>query len=170
MLMPNIHPVVVHFPIALLSIYALFEFLRFPKLVRQSWYTPVKCAFLFLGTILGFAALLTGGWAEDSVGESKLVGIHSMWAAVSMWIFAVLCATYLLLFISRTEWFVKFEARFKRAGTMFPAVAGAILKVAPIGAFVGLVAITVTGALGGAIIYGSDVDPVVHFIYKLLVK
>jgi uncharacterized membrane protein len=33
-----------------------------------------------------------------------------------------------------------------------------------------LAAVTVTGALGAAIVHGQDVDPVVNFIYTLFVK
>ena len=34
-------------------------------------------------------------------------------------------------------------------------------------ALVGIVVITITGALGGAIVYGPEVDPIVSVIYHL---
>lgn len=37
----------------------------------------------------------------------------------------------------------------------------------PFLALIGLIAITMTGALGGAIVYGPNVDPVVKFVYSL---
>jgi hypothetical protein len=33
----------------------------------------------------------------------------------------------------------------------------------------GLAAITVTGALGASIVYGPNIDPFVHYIYRLFV-
>ncbi|MFA4887422.1 MAG: hypothetical protein WC595_04365, partial [Candidatus Nanoarchaeia archaeon] len=33
---------------------------------------------------------------------------------------------------------------------------------------IGLMLITITGALGGSIVYGTDTDPVVKLIYKIL--
>ena len=167
----NIHPVFVHFPIAFLTFYALFEILQFRVLTRQSWYTPIKCIFLFLGTLSGFAALQTGEMAEEIVGESRLMEIHATWASITIWIFGVLSVCYILLFISRTTWFMEHvESKFKRAGTLFPAMAETILKIAPLGALVGLVAVTITGSLGGAIVYGPDADPIVRFVYNLFMK
>jgi len=161
----------VHFPIAFLTVYALFELMQFPVLTRQSWYTPIKCTLLYVGTFFGFIALQTGDLAEHAAARSNLIEIHSTWGAVSMWIFGVLSVCYILLFVSKEPWFMeKIEGRFKRAGTFFPAMAEAILKIAPIGALLGLTAITITGALGGSIVYGPDTDPVVHFIYHLFIK
>jgi hypothetical protein len=37
-------------------------------------------------------------------------------------------------------------------------------------AIVGLILITVTGALGGILVYGPDVDPVAKLLYSLIVK
>lgn len=42
-----------------------------------------------------------------------------------------------------------------------------ILAILGTAAALGLVAITITGGLGASIVYGPDVDPVVHFIYSL---
>lgn len=167
----NIHPTMVHFPIALLGLYSFFEILRFRKLVRQSWYTPVKCAFLFFGTFFGFLAFTSGILARKSLGlYSLLISEHSKWAGISLGIFTLLSICYILFFVSQKGWFVRFEAHIKHAGTMFPAMARATLLLAPIGALIGLIAITITGALGDAIVYGPNIDPLTQFIYHLCIN
>ena len=40
--------------------------------------------------------------------------------------------------------------------------------IVALAALAGLIAISITGALGGAIVYGPDVDPVVSLVYHLL--
>ena len=40
--------------------------------------------------------------------------------------------------------------------------------VSALASALGLVAVTITGALGGALVYGPDVDPFVSLIYRLL--
>jgi hypothetical protein len=42
--------------------------------------------------------------------------------------------------------------------------------VATLLALLGLAAVTVTGAMGGSLVYGPDVDPFVKILYGLLVK
>jgi hypothetical protein len=37
-------------------------------------------------------------------------------------------------------------------------------------ALIGVLAITITGALGGVIAFGPDIDPAATFFYNLLVK
>jgi hypothetical protein len=39
--------------------------------------------------------------------------------------------------------------------------------IAPLLALLGIIAVTITGALGGAIAHGADTDPVVQMIYSL---
>ena len=49
---------------------------------------------------------------------------------------------------------------------LFPLIDKKALGV--IVGLIGLMLITITGALGGSIVYGTDTDPAVRFIYKIL--
>lgn len=175
----NIHPIFVHFPIALLTLYALFELLRFKKLLAQPWFEYVKASFLIIGSLTSFLALQTGELAEEGIGRGnselhRLVETHSAWASVSAWIFAVLAVVYLVVFINRGALGVRLQSSIlKRIWNPLSTIAGWIYRhswIMIIASLAGLIAITITGALGGAIVYGPEADPLVKFIYPILVR
>lgn len=156
----------------MLVIYALAEVLRFRALIRQPWYEPTKIVLLVIGVISSFAALSTGEAAEHLVPRSQLVEVHSGFAAASTWIFAVLLAAYLIRLLAASLSVERLRALVEKLGPlwrMLVALAHFILRpyVVSTLALLGLAAVTVTGALGGAIVYGPDVDPIVSFIYHL---
>lgn len=67
--MPNIHPLIVHFPIALLSSFLLMEFLGLVA-GKESFRTAATWM-LYLGTIGALAAVLAGLWAAATVEHSE---------------------------------------------------------------------------------------------------
>ncbi|MHB1316513.1 MAG: DUF2231 domain-containing protein [Minisyncoccota bacterium] len=165
----NIHPLFVHFPIALLTVYALAEIIWYKKITLQTWWWNFKAALLTLGVIGGFVALQTGDIAESIKGRSSLIEIHSTFAAISVWIFSALLFSYIIKFISlyKSEYV---QYGFKNKAFYFVEYVGKfITKISILLAFIGLITLTITGALGGAIVYGPDVDPVVNFIYSIVV-
>jgi len=168
----NIHPILVHFPIAMLVIYAVFEIARFRFLTRQSWYEPTKVVLLAIGVLSSFVALSSGEVAADIVGETDLVEMHSAFAVASTWIFSVLLIAYIVHGLAVSLSVTRIRTLVEKLGPIWRALivlARFILKpsVAVILAILGLMAITVTGALGGAIVYGPDIDPIVSFVYHL---
>lgn len=56
----DIHPVTVHFPIALLTVYGLMELVWSKRLKKEQAWFYVKASFLILGVISAYAALSTG--------------------------------------------------------------------------------------------------------------
>lgn len=166
----NFHPIFVHFPIALLTIYAILELARFKKLQERLYAFHVKATLVILGALASIPAYLTGNEQLESMQPGTplylTVVTHSHWALATVLIFGFLAlikaAEWLLL-----EW-TSMPANLKAVlGWARPAAKSLLV---PILALVGLVCVTVTGALGGAIVYGPDIDPVVSFVYKLLVK
>jgi len=165
----NIHPVVVHFPIALLTLYALFELARFKKLTNQTWYRPVKLAFLFLGTLFASLAAKTGEIAAGE-GTNTIVEMHERMANMSIWIFSILAVAYLVALFFEHPNMQKYVQRMGSLGPLLRKLSGIITMISPLLALAGLFTITATGALGGAMVYGPDVDPIVRFIYDLLIN
>lgn len=196
----NIHPIFVHFPIALLTIYALLEvfipikiaaykafkwenFWAYKLLINPIW-QAIKAFLVIVGTLIGLLTLETGEMAEELVRSTasdprvfgtsqmgQLIEMHSTFAGVSIGIFAALAVGYIAYFIEKksaaaesSEAIHKFMQKFGGVVTLIRKI---VLNpwVAAILALVGLVAITITGALGGAIVYGPDVDPAVKMIY-----
>jgi len=87
-----IHPILVHFPIALLFTSIFFEFLGYLK--QRESYREFGYWLLILGFLGGLAAAGTGFWSEDA---AKAVGVpeeaidrHETFAVVSMIIFGAM--------------------------------------------------------------------------------
>ena len=63
----NLHPIFVHFPIALLTLYTLCELLRFKKIKDHPAWFYLKAVLIICGTLGAAAALLTGDGAKEAV-------------------------------------------------------------------------------------------------------
>lgn len=156
-----------HFPVALLTLYALMEILRVSSITKNTWYTPVKKAFLFIGVLSSWAALQSGELAEDLFRNSHaLIERHAQFGSITTWIFGILAGAYITeLLLSKS-----ILSKYPVVSNFLKKLTKLILSVAPLLAVVGLIAITITGALGGAISRGPDVDPIARFFYDLLVQ
>lgn len=127
----------------------------------------VKATFCIIGTVISYATYITGDMIEN-LYEGELVQRHSQSATVTIGFFTLLSLAHL------TRW-LELSGLFKEPHTglvrIVLAYTNFIFKtpVIAICALFGLAAITVTGALGGALAYGYEVDPVVNFIYKIFV-
>ncbi len=177
----NIHPIFVHFPIALLTIYAIMELLRFKKIKELPYFFYSKAIILIIGALSSSVALQTGEMAEHAIARGseirKIVNMHSFFAGFSSNIFAILAIVYAISWINKSEFAKKILSKVTNIGIVnklwiFASKIAEKILVNDILmitlAIIGLVTITITGALGGAIVYGPDVDPIVHFIYNLV--
>lgn len=142
----NIHPAFVHFPIALLCIYAIIEIIPLARFWPAVQWDAIRRFSLYTGTAFGVAAFLTGVMAEDLVGVPTLVEPHEEAAAVTIALFIILCLV---------TYFWRGEGSMKYWFTKALALSG-------------LAMLFVTGALGANIVYGSDVDPIVSFVVRIL--
>lgn len=89
---PNIHPVIVHFPIAILLVAALIDFLNL--FLADKWWDDLKSTILYgIGAVSAIAAYYTGNWAADSVflpSEAQTVlNNHADWALWTVWFFGL---------------------------------------------------------------------------------
>lgn len=171
----NIHPIFVHFPIALLTLYSFFECFYFRKLINKEYWFFVKAILVVMGTLGGFFALSTGDLAknqyQNNIDIKNLIEIHSNWAAVAISIYSIISFVYIIKWFDYSSWLKKYKPN-----NFFIVVRSSVSRVIQIFlspwilitlAGAGFVTITIAGALGGAIVYGPDVDPVVKFIYQL---
>ncbi len=167
----NIHPILVHFPIGLLTLYAFLELFRFNMLTNKTYWFYLKASLVIIGFLSSIATFFSGDAIEDLFrgfpDQMHLVSVHSNFAFATCVLFGIISLSYLTQWIAKegisfNQTFWKYLVRVTHQFLQGPAVV--LLALA------GLFCVTVTGALGGALVYGSDIDPVVSFIYKLFIK
>ena len=164
----NIHPLFVHFPIAFLLLYSLIRILPFERLVPSLSWRHIQQILLLAGVLGAFLSNTTGELAEHLVRpEEALVEMHAFFALASTWIYGLLLGGE-ILFILNPYLSKKFP---------LGSIATLLLKVENlltnrtltlVLAIVGVVAISLTGLLGGVMVYGTSADPLAPFILKIL--
>ncbi len=166
----NIHPIIVHFPIALLVVYALCELVRFSFVTRQSYWFYVKAVLVIVGSLSASVALESGETAAEMLTErNPLVRVHSNFAEISSWIFGIIAFSYLILWVHRV-FPALFSEKLGALGRVIMWLAGLVQRtpiIVTLSLF-GLLFVTVTGGLGGAIVYGSNFDPFMRPILTYL--
>ena len=174
----NIHPLFVHFPIALLVVYSVLELGSYfiSLLRRQKWIFSVKAFLLFTGVLTAFVALVTGGIAEDLVAgvnpRAFILEVHSPFAIATTVLYSILAATYIIRLFDQNGWgnyiaglsnpFIRIWSLKKYGAYLILDTWFLLLLVT-----LALIGMLVTGALGAALVYGPNADPFISFIYHL---
>ncbi len=137
----GLHPKIVHFPIALLSAYALLEILG--VLFRNEFLSKTAHLFLFLGVLGALAAILTGNQAEEAaellekqgaIIQFHAISEHSDFANYTLWFFAA-------ILVGRT--FLVLKKKFQ----------GTIKYLFIVLALIGFFLVFETGERGGKLVY-----------------
>ena len=97
---PNAHPLIVHFPLALLCTAVALDFAAW-ALRRNQPLRQTATVLYVLGTVGAVAAYVTGRTASETVWlpgmAHALVAQHWDWALRTVWFFAVLAVTRVVL-------------------------------------------------------------------------
>ncbi len=169
------HPLVVEFPRALLTVYADLEFAFLLPVVRKfPWNEYVKAAFLFFGVAGAGMAVISGETAQHIVraadpSKRQLIQLHSSYADITTFIFCILVAAYALKLLLDLWPAEGRQSPVFKLSQGFQPLTVFILST-PVRLFLalaGLIGISITGALGGALVYGASIDPFVSFVYGL---
>jgi uncharacterized membrane protein len=166
--MYNIHPIFVHFPIALLFIYSVIKIIPFQKWLPKISWIQIERVLLFVGVLGAFSALYTGDIAEHLTDPNRqIVELHSSLAYLSTFLYGLLFIGELLaifspIFVKKFNNFTvnKFIAFFEKILT--DRIFGIVVSL------FGLLAISLTGLLGGVLVYGTSADPIAGLVLKLL--
>jgi len=119
----SLHPVVIHFPIAIFLLYILFEFIG---LFRDS-FSNTAFILLLLGLIFGILAVLTGNQAAEvliktsQIGKNipkELIEEHENYATLALWFYFALAALRIYFVVNH-----KFNKKM-RIIILFCAIAG----------------------------------------------
>lgn len=143
--MINIHPAFVHFPIALLILYAIIELFPLYRWMPGVAWASMRGVLLYVGTASAILAAITGLMAAEIVGELPAVEVHEK-AALALVVLAILT--------SAVNYFWRNESPASRY----------TLKALALAIFLMLF---IVGALGASIVYGPEVDPIVSFVTGL---
>jgi uncharacterized membrane protein len=88
----NIHPLLVHFPIALLSVYAVLEIIKYRNF-------QVKSVLLYLGTLSSYVTVAAGFMAKRLISNEEVLEIvnkHQTFGITTSVIFTIISIFYLL--------------------------------------------------------------------------
>ncbi len=159
----NIHPILVHFPIALLFIYSVIKIIPFKKIMPAVNWKDAEKVLLFFGVISAFVARATGELAEELTGPNhQLVENHEFFAGLTIFIYSVLLAGVLAGYLATRKYmpmkglFLWIEKTF--ADSWFTKLL----------ALAGLTTLMITGLLGGVMVYGLTADPLAPYVLNLL--
>lgn len=100
----DIHPKVVHFPIALLTTYSLLEIVGI--VFKKEFISKSTLLILCLGVVAAFFAVLTGNqaaadfkfWTDDS---SALLSEHQTYATYLLWFSVLVCGFRIFVVIKK---------------------------------------------------------------------
>lgn len=167
----DLHPIFVHFPVALITLFALFEILPLEKKFGKMYFVT-KFLFSCLGVLMSIPAYLSGGVAEEAIEHGPLhdvVELHGFFAGATIVVAIALLVIYKLRFaLQYPETFVgRYVVRYVPARILEQLRPLTARGFAVFLAIVLLVLITVTGALGGSMVYGPDIDPIAKVLYKV---
>ena len=163
----NIHPLLVHFPIALLCLYVLFEIIRIKKLQHATYWFYTKAILIITGTISGLFTLLSGDTAEHAyrgASSRDLIELHSNFAGASMFIFGALALVYIITWLRMEHFLIQntyMRSVYKYTNYFYKPWIMITLAI------IGFVLLGITGTLGGALVYGSHADIFTETLFNL---
>lgn len=164
----NIHPIFVHFPIAFLIIYSAIKILPVERWITSVSWRPIQRLLLVVGVIGAFVSNSTGEMAEDLVNASHdLVEMHAFFAGASTWIFGILLVGEILFLLNRYFATRNIQTPINKILISIEKIINQKILSSTL-ALLGLIAIFITGLLGGVIVYGVSADPIAPFVLKLL--
>lgn len=164
----NIHPIFVHFPIVLLLIYSFIKIIPFDKWFPSVSWKHIERVFLLLGVLGAYMASYTGEIAEDLFQfNEQLVEAHSTFASISIWFYSLLLLGEL---VSIFYPIILSKFSLPKTNSLLLTVQKILTQpiLSKILAFLGLIAISITGLLGGVLVFGTSADPLASIVLKML--
>lgn len=164
----NIHPLLVHFPIAFFLLYSLLRIVPLGRWMPEVSARYVRIIVLLAGVLGAFMASATGEVAEHLARPDRgIAEAHAFFAAASTWVYALLFIGEVLA-VLRPYLVAKFpELPFGKVLSMLEQVLTQPAIVAIL-VIVGIVSISVTGLLGGVMVYGTTADPLAPAVLRIL--
>lgn len=166
----DIHPLVVHFPIALLVIYSLLEVAALRPRFRTSQRTHAKLLLLFIGTLWALAALSTWETAAHLSGiRSLTLWLHEWAASTTTGIYKFLAIFYLVELALQYSTFTRLISVPKLLEMCTKLIRFIKhFRLPAIAALLWFFGLNLVGALGGTLVYGPDADPITSALNQVI--
>jgi uncharacterized membrane protein len=162
----DIHPLIVHFPIALLCIYSVIQILPVQKWIPTIAWKQVSTLLLILGYAGALAASSSGEVAEHlSNPNHDVLELHETFAGLVEVFYGILvgstvvqwlCGRYLKLLEYKVVSIVLMISNFVESR-----------PVSIMLSLLGLIALVLTGVFGGVMVYGTSADPLAAPLLQL---
>ncbi len=162
----------VHFPIALFTFYAILEILPFEKKVGKGYFY-IKLFLLTAGAVMSVPTYISGSVAGEGIENGPMglvVAYHAFFAGGAIVSACVLGVLYLIRLRQEYPETVVGKILLRYVPDFVPRVLRLLLSrgFMVFGATLVLFFVTITGALGGSLVYGPDADPLIRLVYKVL--
>lgn len=164
----NLHPLFVHFPIALLLLYSLLRIFPWPKKWPSfNWQIP-RIYLLAAGLIGAYFSNLTGEVAGDITRHHKgLLDMHESFASFSVNIYVILIIAEVLLLI-KPVYLEKVSLQVLKPFLIHLQKILSYRIIFTILAIAGIVALSIAGLLGGVMVHGLAADPLAELVLEIL--
>lgn len=98
---PSVHPMLVHFPLAILIVAILLDFISFFLPKKQKWWTEETTAFFYgVGAVAAIIVYFTGKAAANSVflpaEVQTVLNTHADWAWWTVWFYGIYAVARIL--------------------------------------------------------------------------
>jgi len=163
----NLHPIFVHFPIAFLLLYSLLLILPIEKWFPKVSWKPLRIVLIIAGLAGALLATSTGEVAADITRPDRdILDMHEWFAGASNFVYSVLLASEIWSWLETTVKRLKVEILSKLIKFIGNLITHKLTTV--LLSILGLVCISITGMLGGIMVYGVSADPLAGPLLKLL--
>lgn len=144
------------------------ELLRFKKLLSRGYWFYVKATFLILGSAASVMTFFSGKLIE-AMFQSPVVTLHSKFALSTVIIYGILAISYLLTWFEKD--FYTYINNYDVLRKIIELNKNIFRpRVIVVLAFLGLLAVLMTGTLGGIVAFGPGVDPMTLWVNNLFFK
>lgn len=164
----NIHPILVHFPIAFLFLYSIIKIIPFSKWFPNVAWKQIERFLLLFGVLSAFVASSTGELADELTRpDNNIVEMHELFASATTWFYGLLLIGEALAVLNP---FVISKLNIPILNKFLTFIQNLLTNnfTAKLLALLGLIAISITGLLGGVMVYGTTADPLAPIVLKLL--
>jgi|SRR3989344_442675 len=152
----DFHPLVIHYPIAFLTTYAVFELLRSRKIVELPYWFYIKAALVTIGEMSAIVTFTAAMISNTLSVENRLVEMYKLFMLSAAIIFGIITLVYIY------EW-----RKSEKYGSI-PQLGSSTSKFIVLLAISGFFFIVIAGGFFGATVYGTQFDPYLAPVFKLL--